>query len=320
MDEFGFLKDLKKHFNFDLIGDDCAVLPFSVEHDLLATADLLVEGTDFDLAWASPAEIGHKSLAVSLSDVAAMGGEPLWAMFSVAIPERLAEDAFLLEFFAGINDLACEYGVKVAGGDISSGTDLLTVDSVVLGRCPSGRAILRRGASAGELICVSGRLGGAAAGLRSLLTRSIADIPPAKLKKQLKPTPQVELANHLQSQGFVSAMIDISDGLSSDLGHICDASEVGAVIDADSLPIDPLAAEPFDGSGVERVTGVLDLALNGGEDFELLFTVSPEHEQAVRDLGCSIIGSIVEDPAVYSIVIEGREMPLRRKGYRHFRA
>lgn len=318
MDEFGFLKDLKQHFNFDLIGDDCAVLPFSEEFDLLATADLLIEGTDFDLGWAGPADIGHKSLAVSLSDIAAMGGDPLWALFSIGVPDRLANSDFLTDLFSGINDLADKYGVRIAGGDVSGGTDRLTIDSIVLGRSPSGQAVRRRGAGPGELICVSGQLGGAAAGLLLLQSQSPGATFPANTLRQLRPVPKITLGKHLQTHGLASSMIDISDGLSSDLGHICDASEVGAVIEAEALPLDPLLGEVPEVLAFQRRSPI-DLALHGGEDFELLFTTVPENEAAVTEAGCTVIGRIVADPAAYSIVLDGRETPLPRGGYRHFR-
>lgn len=323
MKEFEFLKYLKNHFNLSYLGDDCAVLPFDSEHDLLATADMLVEGTDFDLDWAEPGEVGHKSLAVSLSDIAAMGGEPLWSMISIAVPDHLFEQGFLTAFYDGISGLAREYGVTIAGGDVSGGVEEMVIDSIVLGRCPSGEAITRGGAVAGNLICVSGYLGAAAAGLRILTEAAdLESINAARealaASKQLKPTPQLTLSNQLRTQCLPTAMIDLSDGLSSDLRHICEASGVGAAIYSEKIPIDPLVYE-FGSHDENNGSVPLEMALNGGEDLELLFTIKPSDLEIVTALGCTIIGEILRDPTKFLIVSEGSKRPLTPSGFEHFR-
>lgn len=321
MNEFKFLFNLKRHFNFDLIGDDCAVLPFSDDEDLLITSDILVEDIDFRLAWADANHIGHKALAVSLSDIAAMGGLPKWSLLSIAVPKSLWNEAFLFDFYRGINELAQKSGVVVAGGDVSESPDKLVVDSIVAGSCPSGEAVLRSGATRGDLVCVSGTLGGAAGGLKLLefekpvQASKKADFAPL-IRRQFKPSPQLTLGNQLRIRYLASAMIDVSDGFSSDLWHICESSNVGAVIFADKIPVDPLlTALP---GLVDGIGDPLELALHGGEDFELLFTAPAERLSEIEELGCTVVGEIVATPGRLELVTSSGNIPLERKGFDHF--
>src|SRR5687768_14728833 len=154
--EFQFIQHIKGQFSLSKVGDDCAVLPKDVVSDLLITADLLVEDVDFRLEWAKPSDIGHKSLAVSLSDIAAMGGTPFWAMLSIGVPKHLWNDKFLNEFYTGWHSLGEKFAVELVGGDISSSPDKLVIDSIVMGEAPKGNAIRRSGAKAGDSIYVSG--------------------------------------------------------------------------------------------------------------------------------------------------------------------
>lgn len=323
MNEFDFLKKLKQNFKFDLAGDDCAVLPFANGNDLLITADMLVEGIDFRLEWAPPESVGHKSLAVSLSDIAAMGGEANWALVSIGIPDRLWNEDFLFAFYNGINDLAQKFGVSVAGGDISQSPERLVIDSIVVGSCPASTAVLRSGAKEGDLICVSGALGGAAAGLRIL--ESGTRYPSEKgsddrepVSRQLKPTPQLEIGKQLRTQLLATSMIDLSDGFSSDLLHICEQSGKGAVVDGGFVPIDPYL-QKIDPDILLPFSSPLDAALNGGEDFELLFTAPAEKRKDVKDLGCFVVGEIVSDPSTFEIIVDGTSQRLGASGYDHFR-
>ena len=197
--EFEFIQNLKQKYRLRHVGDDCAVLPKDASTDQVVTADMLVENVDFRLAWTSPEALGHKALAVSLSDVAAMGAEPKWAMVSIAAPEGLWNTGFVERFYEGWFALAREYGVELVGGDVSGTPDGLVIDSIVGGEVHRGKAIMRSGARPGDAIYVSGSLGGAAGGL-ALLERGVeASEKKAQLtEKQLKPQPQVELGKLLQ--------------------------------------------------------------------------------------------------------------------------
>ncbi len=310
--EFQFLDNLRSKYALDKIGGDCAVLPKDADTDLLLTADMLIEDIDFRLEWTTPEFLGHKALAVSLSDIAAMGGEPKWAMLSLGVPENLWESNFVDRFYVGWFEVANEFGVELVGGDISRAPDKLVIDSIAGGEVPKGKAIMRSGAKSGDLIYVTGTLGGAAGGLKLLeqghTIQDNNDISTGKLlRRQLKTTPQLRAANLLQQLNIVTSMIDLSDGLSSDLAHICQASVVGARIYADRLPIDDDLRKYF------PAEDCLELALNGGEDFELLFTVSPPNSM---DITGTYIGEIIANEM--EIVKNGETQPLPSKGYEHF--
>ena len=313
--EFQFIRNIKDRFQLSRIGDDCAVIAKDEVSDLLITADLLIEDVDFRRKWSKPADIGHKSLAVSMSDIAAMGGSPTLAMLSLGVPEDLWRDGFLDDFYSGWNALAMQFGVELIGGDVSS-ADKLIVDSIVLGEVPKGKAVRRNCAKAGDLIYVSGSLGGAAAGLTLLEKQAEStkwnDRTADLINKQLRPMPQVELAKQLRTLGIVTAMIDISDGLSSDLWHICEASSIGALIDANALPI---ATEIAD--FIPKETERLELALNGGEDFELLFTVALDGADLLFDLPVKQIGAITDMQEV-EITVDGMKRSLKPAGFQHF--
>jgi thiamine-monophosphate kinase len=314
--EFDFIFGMRDAYSLAKVGDDCAVLPKDGDLDQLITADLLVEHVDFELNWTSPQALGHKALAVSLSDIAAMGGSPKWALLSIGIPEKLWNMGFLDSFYAGWHALATEFDVELVGGDISKSIHDLTIDSIVLGEVPKGRAILRSGARPGDSIYVTGSLGGAAGGLEVLRgQRNVEDSGDAAkrlIEKQLQPKPQLDMGKSLQQLGIATSMIDVSDGLSSDLRHICKASNVGAVIDADRLPVDPDLRAIFD------ATESLAMAVNGGEDFELLFTGSEDKVSAANITGITRIGEITSDKSGISLIDRGRTVKLEPRGYRHF--
>ncbi|MEP6947286.1 MAG: thiamine-phosphate kinase [Acidobacteriota bacterium] len=311
--EFEFISALTKRHGLKRIGDDCAVLPQNSETDLVVTADMLVENVDFRLDWSSPRSLGHKALAVSLSDIAAMGAVPEWAMVSIAVPDDLWNSGSLDQFYEGWLALAREYGVELVGGDISSTGGPLIIDSIVGGIVPRGKAILRSGASPGNSIYVTGTLGGAAGGLK-LLEASHSSEPSAAeiIQRQLEPRPQLTIAKTLQTLGFATSMIDVSDGLSSDLGHVCSSSGVGALIYADSLPVDPNLTAHFGPD--ER----LEMALNGGEDFELLFTCRETALSLADTVRATHIGEITATLGVIELVHGGKSSVLKPKGYRHF--
>ena len=316
VDEFEFINNIKSKYSLDKIGDDCAVLPKDSETDLLLTADMLVEDVDFRLEWTTPEFLGHKALAVSLSDIAAMGGRPKWAMLSIGVSENLWKTDFLDKFYTGWHKLADEFRVELIGGDVSRSPDKLVIDSVVGGEVTAGNAILRSGAKPGDAIFVGGFIGGAAAGLLQLESGlrfdESADAQTKHLLfRQLQPLPHLRTANLLNTHGLLSAMIDISDGLSSDLDHLAIASGVGCLIDVKKIPIDPAITMMSD---EER----LHLALHGGEDFELLITVQQENFSAVQDLGFHHIGEITSNVGIIELIDGEKMTKLEPKGYRHF--
>jgi thiamine-monophosphate kinase len=316
--EFDFIHSLKSRYSLDHIGDDCAVLPKDDKTDLVITADMLVEDIDFRLDWTPPEFLGHKSLAVSLSDIAAMGATPKWAMLSIGIPESLWKTDFLDRFYAGLQLLADQHGVEIIGGDISRVSDKLVIDSTVLGGVAKGKAVLRSGAKPGDAIFVTGFLGGAAAGLKLLqkgrrFERETETAIRHLLFRQLQPIPQAQTGKLLLEYGLADAMLDLSDGLSSDLQHLTSASNVGARIDGERIPVDPAINAIFGPSEAS-----LELALHGGEDFELLFTVDQEKISAALDLGFHLIGEMTANVGIIELTNQGEAVILEPKGYRHF--
>lgn len=316
--EFDFIDHIRSRYDLGRIGDDCAVLPKDDATDMVVTADLLVEDIDFRLDWTTPEFLGHKTLGVSLSDVAAMGATPTSALLSVGVPESLWKTDFLDRFYAGWHALAEKHSVELVGGDISRVPDKFFVDSIVLGEVPKARAALRSGARPGDLIFVTGFLGGAAAGLDLLNAgqRLSADSSVTErhlLLRQLQPIPQVTTGKLLREYALPTAMLDISDGASSDLFHLIDASGVGAVIKAENVPIDPAI---FDNPG--SAGRGLSLALHGGEDFELLFTTNPDKGSLALDLGFHCLGEITAASGELILIEDGKTERLEPRGFRHF--
>lgn len=330
--EFGFLKHLKEHFNLSRVGDDSAVFPKDDKHDYLITSDLIVEGIDFRLDWTTPKFIGHKVLAVSISDIAAMGGTPAYSLLSIGVPERIWNSDFLDEFYKGYlgfaervnEDLPGRPGIKVEliGGDISRTENEIAFDSTVIGFVEKGKAVFRSGANPGDKIFVTGELGTSAYGLE-LLKQGYRYGDPAEGERHvwLNTLEGDSILYHLQGPQFTqipypglpSAMIDISDGLSSDLQHLCEASGVGARIYAEKVPAfvrDSL-------NGISKAE-LLELALHGGEDFELLFTADPKELLNVPDFFCQPIGEITEHVGTIELITDGISSPLKPEGFTHF--
>lgn len=276
--EFEFIDSLRRRFGAG-IGDDAAVVRSTAEKEIVITADLLVEDIDFRRTTAPALLLGHKALAVSLSDIAAMGARPRWSLISIGVPDDVWQSDFVDQFYDGLAKLARRYDVQLIGGDTSRTNEKIVIDSIVLGECNTGLAVKRAGAEPGDQIFVTGSLGGAAAGLRliergaHLAEQNLADDDSQKidrvLLRQLRPEPRVGWGMVLGQERLATAMIDISDGLSSDLNHLCTASGVGARIESSLLPIDHQVVELCG----RRALDPLQLALHGGEDFELLFTV-----------------------------------------------
>jgi thiamine-monophosphate kinase len=310
------------------IGDDAAIIRESSGRNTLVTSDLLVEDVDFHRDTTTPRYLGHKALAVSLSDIAAMGARPRWALVSLGIPSNIWNSDFVDEFYEGFFTLADRYDVSLIGGDVSRAPDKIVVDATVLGQCENGEAILRSGAKPGDLIFVTGSLGGSAAGLR-LLERGVrvpeADTSDAERDtmrqlsmRHLRPDPRVGWGLVLGQEKLASAMIDISDGLSSDLHHVCREGGVGATIDSAKLPIDPAVVEICG----RRALDPLLLALHGGEDFELLFTVPreqwPRLPRRVDGITITQIGEIRTAAEGVRLAEGARVWDLEPKGWEHF--
>lgn len=291
------------------MGDDCALLRPNAGLDLAVTTDMLVEGRHF-AADAAPRSLGHKALAVNLSDLAAMGAAPRWALLAIGLPA--AEEDWLAQFSAGLFALAERFGVELIGGDTTR-SPLRTISIVAIGEVPAGVALYRSGARAGDDIWVSGELGGAALALQR--PGGQAQFP--ELARRLhEPEPRVELGERLR--GIAHAAIDVSDGLVGDLGHILERSRIGAVVDYARIPRAAAFARIGDAE-LER-----DCVLSGGDDYELAFTAAaderPVLEALGRELGLALtrIGAI-EAGAPRLVVRDARGAPMAyRGGYDHF--
>jgi thiamine-monophosphate kinase len=310
------------------IGDDAAVLRSTPGKEIVISSDLLVEDIDFRRTTTPPYLLGHKALAVSLSDIAAMGARPLWSMVSIGVPEDIWQTDFVERLYDGLLDLAGRYGVQLIGGDTSRTNERLVIDSIVGGECAAGMAVMRSGAKAGDQIFVTGSLGAAAAGLRliergaHLAEQNLADDDSQKLDhvllRQLRPEPRVGWGIVLGEERLATSMIDLSDGLSSDLNRLCEASNVGALIDSALLPVDDRVTELCG----RRALDPLQLALHGGEDFELLFTMKSEEiarlPRRVDGVEIKRIGEITESSFGVKISEGTRVWDLKPGGWKHF--
>ncbi|MGC1451681.1 MAG: thiamine-phosphate kinase [Candidatus Sulfotelmatobacter sp.] len=253
------------------IGDDCAVLRLlpsrargrGGETDTLVTTDFSLEGIHFRRDWHSAESVGHRCLARGLSDIAAMGGEPVAAFLSLALPHQLPQ-GWVGRFARSLVSLAERYGVTLAGGDTAESPNGVLADIVVVGSVPKGTAVLRSGARPGDRVYVSGELGGSAAAVSQMRKTSGRKLNPREYPRHFFPEPRIELGRLLRRKGLASAMIDTSDGLSTDLAHICEESGVGAELQEEAIPRASV------GKPAREVD--LQFALHGGEDYELLFT------------------------------------------------
>ncbi len=325
------------------IGDDAAALKISASSTLLITTDLLLEGVHFDLSYTDFFSLGWKSASVNLSDIAAMGGIPRFCLTALGIPAGVSVEQ-ITEFYRGFNALLKSYRTTLIGGDTCSSRKGLFISVTALGEVEPKRILTRAGARQGDRIFVTGTLGDSAAGLELLQMRNAPCIrasthnrwaqakcgmgsekseirnPKSALQKliarHLQPVPQVEWGRKLALSGCASAMIDLSDGLSSDLFHICEQSGVGAEISADRIPLS---------DALHKLTGKLakpavHYALSGGEDYELLFTAPPRKVKKLRSLKLPLteIGLITPGKTLSLVDNRGRRKPLLPTGYDHF--
>ncbi len=304
------------------IGDDCALLAPRAGEELAVTTDLSIAGRHFRLEWHEPEAVGHRAMARGLSDLAAMGARPVAAFLSLGVPRELTvakgrRSAWVSRFLDGLMALAEAEKTPLAGGDLAE-SPVAVADIVLIGAVPRGRALLRSGAHAGDLLYVTGALGGAAVGLARLaeLTTSGSAKPPripksleSTLAPHLYPQPRVAQGLWLQRRGLASAAIDLSDGISTDLAHLCEESGVSAEVDATLLPL---------GQGASWAE-----ALDGGEDYELLFTAAATARIPRQISGVQVtrIGRILKarqgKPPITLFTPQGAE-PLMRQGWEHF--
>ena len=268
------------------IGDDCAIIPQSSGLDTLVSTDMLVEGTHFLMDDISPYRLGWKSAAVNISDIAAMGGKPTATFLSLALPKGLSLE-WMEEFVEGYRVISERFGCPLLGGDTTSSNDRLCINVTVLGVAPSGCVHRRSDARPGDLICVTGTLGDSGGGLQVIL-KGVERGPAeqALVKRHYEPMPRVDEGMALKS---AHAMMDISDGIGSDLRHILKASGVGAEIDTAALPLSAELREVCAQHGWDAIS----LATGGGEDYELLFTIGPEELEKI-DVPCTVIGRITD--------------------------
>ena len=331
-DEFEFIRALRERTpaspSVTGIGDDAAVVQTSAGKETVVTTDLLIEDIDFRRTTISSYLLGHRALAVSLSDIAAMGARPRWSLISIGIPGDVWQTEFADRLYDGWFELANRYDVQLIGGDTSRTEEKIVIDSIAIGECAGGQSVKRSGANPGDQIFVTGSLGAAAAGLRlvergaHLAEQHLDQDDTQKLDhvllRQLRPEPRVGWGIVLGEEKLATAMIDISDGLSSDLNHLCSASGVGALIDSSLLPIDNQVVELCG----RRALDPLQLALHGGEDFELLFTVNPHDvgrlPRRVDGAPITRIGEIRGNDEGVKISERARIWDLNPGGWKHF--
>lgn len=297
------------------IGDDCAVQRVAHGLDLLVTTDFTLEGIHFRREWHPAEVVGRRCIVRGLSDIAAMGGDPATVFLSLALPRKLPQ-RWVDGFMNGLLQTAAEFNVVLAGGDIAESPAGVCADIVVTGYVPRGRAILRSGARVGDDIFVTGSLGGSAAALREFREGRKPRLH--DFERHFAPVPRIGIGRFLREKQIASSMIDLSDGLSTDLAHICEESGVGAEIAAGAIPRAQV--------GRKKSLVPVELALHGGEDYELLFTSRPTLARArkrvpTRIAGVPItrIGRITREKNLMLIDEKESQHRLQAKGWEHFR-
>lgn len=336
--EFALIRELKKQFGHQTpgvvqgIGDDAAVIEAIAPIWWHLTTDLLAEGIHFDLKSAAPESIGYRAATANLSDLAAMGAAPRYLLISLAIPKRVSQPQ-VYDLYRGMMKACRIHGVVLIGGDTSSSKAGLFLSITLLGTTTQHRALFRRGAQVGDQIYVSGTLGDSLAGLRLLAPGTSprsSEKKPSQLprfhrqfliRRHLQPTARVTEGQWLNNGRLASAAIDLSDGLSGDLRHICEESGVGAEVEVDRLPLSPACRAYAKACGVSPV----QFAITGGEDYELLFTASPrshrtlERQARARGYRITRIGTIRPKQFGIQMTAQGRTQPLPPTSYEHFR-
>lgn len=316
--EFGLIDRIKKGVAASSsvllgIGDDAAALVPTPDHVTLITSDMLLEGVHFDLSFCDPESLGRKSLSVNISDLAAMGARPRQFLLGIALPKDIPVE-FIDRFMSGMLEQAERFGVTLVGGDTCASKGGLVISVTALGEQRPELVLKRSGARPGDLVCVTGTVGDAAAGLEALRRGEREGF---LVSRQLDPTPRVEAGVALAEKALASAMIDVSDGVMQDLGHICEMSGVGARLELSKLP---LSAGYRAACGAESYA----LALSGGEDYELLFCVPKGRLAEVEELfarlepGFTVVGEIVEGEGVAARHPDGTSYSAQQRGFDHF--
>jgi thiamine-monophosphate kinase len=321
-EEFDIIEQIKRRCHTSSvvrvgIGDDCAMLELPQGERLLTTTDMLIEGVHFRRDWTEFLSLGRKSAAVNLSDLAAMGATPHALFLAIGIPADLAEFELDL-FFQGFLEVTHANGAVLAGGDTCASMSGLSISVTALGSAPEAQVVQRSGACYGDGVYVTGSLGDSALALLRLTAGR--DLPTELLMRHLEPTARVAFGQSLAAAGIPTAMIDVSDGLLSDLNHVLLASQVGANIEVDRIPL----SKGLCALGEEMDT-LLDCALTGGEDYELLFTAAPDTQEEISviakkiDLSVTRIGTVLPRSDELQLTYKGKAFPLPvHTGYKHF--
>lgn len=309
------------------IGDDAAVIAIGENEVEVVSTDMLVEGVHFDLSYCPLQHVGYKSVVVNLSDIYAMNAKPYGITVSIAMSNRFTVEA-MEAFYYGVRAACEKYGVDLLGGDTSSSTSGLMISVTALGRGEKNKITYRGGAQVNDLVCLTGDIGAAYAGLQ-ILNREKAvflknpemqpelDLHDYVVGRQLKPEAQKEIWEHLQKVELLpTAMIDVSDGLASELFHVAKNSKVGISVYADKIMLDPQTVSVAEDFDLHPMT----MAMNGGEDYELLFTVPLDQFQKVEEIDdVRVIGHVVgENEGVNLITQSGTSIPLQAQGWNHF--
>ncbi len=321
IDELSALRRIEEHFNTASdsvkvgIGDDAAVVDVTPGMLLVATTDSQVEDVHFVKSLISPSILARKSVAVSVSDIGAMGGVPRYILASAGFSAG-EDEHYLAQIISGFRKSEKEFGVKVIGGNLSA-SDKVFLDITALGEIEPDKVVKRTGAREGDLIYVSGTLGDSALGLKLLRQGAASE---SLVERHLSPQPRLELGRQLAVSGAVTSMIDVSDGLLLDLGRITVDKGLGARIDADKLPL----SEEYKSLASEYTEEFFELALCGGEDYELLFTVPAENIDMVSEIASSVetdvaeIGIVTPEQAIHILDSNGEEIKLKQRGFVHF--
>ena len=323
--EFGFIERIKndclirEQNVIKGIGDDCCIFKTSGDSASLLTTDMLVENVHFIRNAVSSYELGRKSLAVNMSDIAAMGGNPTEAVISIAIPDTV-DLAFLDRFYDGMKSIAKEFGVNLLGGDTTWSPEHLVINIALLGEAAQDEILYRSGARVDDIIFLTGPVGSSAAGLDIILKGRSFDAEQDLLSAHHNPFPHVKEGRIIASLGLANSMIDVSDGVAADLGHICTESGVGAVIEEGCIPTTP----GFRAYCKQFNEDSRHLALHVGEDYVLLGTAPPEAavelKKALESKGCEFhpLGNTVSEPGLKLKCLDGSTEPIGAHGWDHF--
>lgn len=325
--EFGFIRriapmgEIRSEGVIKGIGDDCAVVDVGGPDYLLVTTDLMVERVHFMRDWASPETVGAKAVAINLSDIAACGGQPRDAFVSIAIPQDVELD-WLDGLYRGMTECSRDYGVNVLGGDTTGSKTDMVINIALTGTVPRDQVLLRHTASPGDVVLLTGPTGESGAGCEILLSGSDlpSEVSAPLIRSHVAPRPHIKEGRLLAESRACTAAIDVSDGISSDLGHLCEDSGIGAVIYEEKLPMNPFLVRAAEALGKDP----LDWILHGGEDYVLLAAIRADRLGSLiakaQSMGCTLypIGEFVANPGMILRIRDGRDVKLASGGWNHF--